>query len=241
MDIGVDASRQDIFTRGIDHTGSSGNDQMVSKLLDPTIFDVDVDRLRAVVVNNGPIFDEESVLSALQVNRNLLHRSHHFSAIKNQEISAEVRSETTEADFVDSFSCALSFGGIFNPKRPQLTVRKKAQRDSAKITRLESKLSSVIRLCLLHRKSFGLWHFSKLNGQNVSVLDSTIAAKSILVNKSGAKVKLDEPLEKMANWALIFGTGFAIVASFDVYWFLRLAYTRIASLFRRPMAITDVS
>lgn len=44
----------------------------------------------------------------------------------------------------------------------------------------------------------------------------------------------------MTNWTIVFGAGFAIVASFDVYWFLRLAYTRIISFFRKPMAITDV-
>ena len=45
----------------------------------------------------------------------------------------------------------------------------------------------------------------------------------------------------MANWTVIFGAGFAIVATFDVYWFLRLAYTRFLSFFRQPISITDVS
>ena len=40
---------------------------------------------------------------------------------------------------------------------------------------------------------------------------------------------------------LIFGTGFAIVATFDVYWFIRLAYTRLLSFFRRPISVTEVS
>ena len=47
--------------------------------------------------------------------------------------------------------------------------------------------------------------------------------------------------EMPSNWTIAFGAGFALVASFDVYWFLRLAYTRLVSLFRKPMAITDVS
>lgn len=45
----------------------------------------------------------------------------------------------------------------------------------------------------------------------------------------------------MSNWTLIFGTGFAIVATFDVYWFLRLAYTRLLSYFRRPISVTEDS
>ena len=45
----------------------------------------------------------------------------------------------------------------------------------------------------------------------------------------------------MANWTVIFGAGFAIVATFDVYWFLRLAYTRFLSFFRQPISITEVS
>ena len=45
----------------------------------------------------------------------------------------------------------------------------------------------------------------------------------------------------MTGWTLVFGAGFAIVASFDVYWFLRLAYTRFLSYLRKPIAITEVS
>jgi len=45
----------------------------------------------------------------------------------------------------------------------------------------------------------------------------------------------------MVNWTLVFASFGAVVATFDAYWFLRLAYTRIITLFRRRMAITDDS
>jgi hypothetical protein len=44
----------------------------------------------------------------------------------------------------------------------------------------------------------------------------------------------------MTNWTIVFGAGFAVVASFDIGWFLRLAYTRIVSIFRQPLAVTEV-
>ena len=45
----------------------------------------------------------------------------------------------------------------------------------------------------------------------------------------------------MVNWTLVFASFGAVVATFDAYWFLRLAYTRLITLFRKRMAITDVS
>ena len=45
----------------------------------------------------------------------------------------------------------------------------------------------------------------------------------------------------MVNWTVVFASFGAVVATFDAYWFLRLAYTRIITLFRKRMAITDVS
>ena len=45
----------------------------------------------------------------------------------------------------------------------------------------------------------------------------------------------------MVNWTLVFASFGAVVATFDAYWFLRLAYTRLITLFRQRMAITDVS
>lgn len=43
------------------------------------------------------------------------------------------------------------------------------------------------------------------------------------------------------SWGLAFGVGFVIASSFDIHWFLRLAYTRIAALFRKPISVTDES
>ena len=45
----------------------------------------------------------------------------------------------------------------------------------------------------------------------------------------------------MVNWTLVVASFGAVVATFDIYWFLRLAYTRLVSFVRKPMAITDVS
>ena len=45
----------------------------------------------------------------------------------------------------------------------------------------------------------------------------------------------------MVNWTVVFASFGAVVATFDAYWFLRLAYTRLITLFRKRMAITDVS
>ena len=41
------------------------------------------------------------------------------------------------------------------------------------------------------------------------------------------------------GWTIFFGVGFAVAASFDVYWFLRLAYTRITALFKKPLHLTE--
>jgi len=45
----------------------------------------------------------------------------------------------------------------------------------------------------------------------------------------------------MVNWTLAIASIGAVIATFDVYWFLRLAYTRLVSYIRHPIAITDDS
>lgn len=48
--------------------------------------DVDIDLFLPVVVNNGPILDDEPVLRALQVYRNFLHRGHHLVCLLRVQI-----------------------------------------------------------------------------------------------------------------------------------------------------------
>lgn len=50
VDAGVDAPREDQFSRGVDHFGSTRDHQLLSHLLDDAVLDVDIGLLGAVVV-----------------------------------------------------------------------------------------------------------------------------------------------------------------------------------------------
>lgn len=54
VDAGVDAPRQDQFSRGIDDFRSARDHQLLANLLDDAVLDVDVGILGAVVVDHLP-------------------------------------------------------------------------------------------------------------------------------------------------------------------------------------------
>lgn len=54
VDAGVDAPRQDQFSRGVDDFGSARNHQLLPHLLDDAVLNVDISILGAVVVDHLP-------------------------------------------------------------------------------------------------------------------------------------------------------------------------------------------
>ncbi len=74
MNIGVNSTGQKIFPGRVDDPGSSGNDEVFADHPDRVVFHVDVDLSRSIVVDHGPVLDQQAVLSALQVDRYFFHR-----------------------------------------------------------------------------------------------------------------------------------------------------------------------
>lgn len=59
VDAGVDAPRQDQFSRGVDDFGSARDHQLLPHLLDDAVLDVDVGVLGTVVVDHLPALDQD--------------------------------------------------------------------------------------------------------------------------------------------------------------------------------------
>ena len=74
MDVGVDPAGKQKLSGCVDDPGAARNDEVLADHPDDVVFDVDVNLVGAIVVDDRPVLDEEPILSTLEVDGDLLDR-----------------------------------------------------------------------------------------------------------------------------------------------------------------------